>query len=190
MKFIKLFEDVEVTQCNTTGTIGSVSPNSGPFLKSGGVSGEPGIVFTPQSQKLSNSYKNRLYQKKYFKKNKKREMEKKFTEAVDGMGNVTSAQPSPIPGQVHIAPFPTGLSGGTMEHLVRFEDYVMEDATVSMGSSNGMGPVSSAQPSATPGDGQGGTPGSGDIGHNFGTSTKNAPNFKKRKRKFIKKRED
>jgi len=59
-----------------------------------------------------------------------------------------------------------------------------EDATATMGNTGGMGPVSPAIPSSTPGDVAGSTPGSGDIGQSLGTYTKPGINLKKRKKKL------
>jgi len=48
----------------------------------------------------------------------------------------------------------------------------IEDATATMGNMNGMGNVTSAIPSETPGSVSDSIPGSGDIGQILGTHTK------------------
>ena len=70
-----------------------------------------------------------------------------------------------------------------MKKLKKFDIFVKEDATATLGNTNGMGNVVSANPSATPGDVAGGTEGSGDIGSTLGTFTKKASSIKKRKKK-------
>jgi len=109
----------------------------------------------------------------------------KFNE--NGMGNVVSAQPSPIPGKQVPDNQPVIIPCGvTYENIItNFEKYfkILEDGAVSC---DGMGAVVSAQPSATPGDVAGGTQGSGDIGHVFGTSTKTSSNLKRRKKRIRK----
>jgi len=67
--------------------------------------------------------------------------------------------------------------------MKKFEDFIIEDATATMGNTGGMGAVVSAQPSGTPGDVAGSTPGSGDIGQLLGTYTKPQLNLKKKKSK-------
>lgn len=66
----------------------------------------------------------------------------------------------------------------------RFEEFIIEDASATAGNSNGMGAVTAATPSSTPGDVAGSTPGSGDIGQAFGTYTKPMLNQKKSKKKM------
>lgn len=56
-----------------------------------------------------------------------------------------------------------------------------EDATATMGNTGGMGAVVAAQPSSTPGDVAGSTPGSGDIGHGIGVYTKSMQKKKKKR---------
>lgn len=68
-----------------------------------------------------------------------------------------------------------------MKHLKKFED-----ANATAGNTGGMGNIVSAIPSSTPGDIAGSTPGSGDIGHSFGTFIKSAPNLKKKNKKMKK----
>ena len=168
--------------------MGDVSPGGGQaYQKSGGLNGEFGISFTPKSGKNSASYKNVLQSKKYFLKNKKRRKMKKFES--DGMGDVYSAQPSNTPGLLNTPEnVPANISTGkTMEHLKSFRDFVIEDASATMGNSNGMGSVVSAQPSSTPGDTQGSTVGSGDIGQNLATYSKGGVALKKKKKRFTKK---
>lgn len=58
-----------------------------------------------------------------------------------------------------------------------------EDACATMGNTGGMGPVSPAIPSSTPGDVAGSTPGSGDVGQVLGTYMKPGLNLKKKKEK-------
>lgn len=58
-----------------------------------------------------------------------------------------------------------------------------EDATATLGNTGGMGNVSAAIPSSTPGDVAGSIPGSGDIGQTLGTYIKPPLNLKKRKKK-------
>jgi hypothetical protein len=64
--------------------------------------------------------------------------------------------------------------------MKKFEDFLTEDAAT-MGNSGGMGAVTAATPSSTPGDVAGGTPGSGDIGQTLGTYSKTPSNLRKRK---------
>lgn len=70
--------------------------------------------------------------------------------------------------------------------MKKFEEFMIEDATATLGNTGGMGAVVAAQPSSTPGDVAGSTPGSGDIGQTLGTYTKSAPNLKKDKKKKMK----
>ena len=66
--------------------------------------------------------------------------------------------------------------------MKKFEEFIVEDATATMGNTGGMGAVVAAQPSGTPGDVAGSTPGSGDIGQTIsGAYMKSAPNLRKRK---------
>jgi hypothetical protein len=67
--------------------------------------------------------------------------------------------------------------------MKKFEEFIIEDATATMGNTGGMGAVVAAQPSGTPGDVAGSTAGSGDIGQLLGTYTKPTLNMKKRKSK-------
>jgi len=67
--------------------------------------------------------------------------------------------------------------------MKKFEEFLVEDACATMGNTGGMGAVSAAQPSGTPGDVAGSTPGSGDIGQLLGTYMKTPLNMKKRKGK-------
>lgn len=67
--------------------------------------------------------------------------------------------------------------------MKKFEEFIIEDATATMGNTGGMGAVVAAQPSGTPGDVAGSTAGSGDIGQLFGTYTKPALKMKKKKGK-------
>jgi len=70
------------------------------------------------------------------------------------------------------------------KRMKKFEEFINEDAVATMGNSNGMGAVVSAQPSSTPGDVAGGTTGSGDIGQTLGTYTKPALRLRKDKKKL------
>jgi hypothetical protein len=65
--------------------------------------------------------------------------------------------------------------------MKKFKEF-NEDACATMGNANGMGAVVAAQPSSTPGDVSGGTPGSGDVGQTLGTYTKPASKLKKKKK--------
>lgn len=67
--------------------------------------------------------------------------------------------------------------------MKKFEEFIIEDATATLGNTGGMGNVVSAQPSGTPGDVAGSTPGSGDIGQLFGTYMKPQLKMKKKKSK-------
>jgi len=69
----------------------------------------------------------------------------------------------------------------------------IEDATATMGNMNGMGNVTSAIPSETPGSVSDSIPGSGDIGQILGTHTKKSTldlRKKKKKKKDLKKKEN
>ena len=70
--------------------------------------------------------------------------------------------------------------------MKKFEEFINEDACATAGNTGGMGAVVAAQPSSTPGDVAGGTPGSGDIGQTLGTYTKPTLNLKKDKKKKMK----
>jgi hypothetical protein len=72
------------------------------------------------------------------------------------------------------------------EKMKKFKEYLSEDACATMGNTGGMGAVTSAQPSGTPGDVAGSTPGSGDIGSKGGTFMKSTLNLKKDKKKKLK----
>ena len=72
--------------------------------------------------------------------------------------------------------------------LVKFNDFIKEDATSTMGNTGGMGSVVSSQPSSTPGDVAGSTEGSGDIGSSLGTYSKMAGNLKTTTKKKKKKK--
>ena len=75
--------------------------------------------------------------------------------------------------------------------ILKFENFIKEDATATAGNTGGMGGVVSSQPSSTPGDVAGSTPGSGDIGSTLGTFTKSAGfslNNKTKKKKKNKKK--
>ena len=65
--------------------------------------------------------------------------------------------------------------------MKNFEEFIVEDATATMGNTGGMGAVVAAQPSGTPGDVSGSIAGSGDIGQTLGTYMKTPLNMKKRK---------
>lgn len=66
--------------------------------------------------------------------------------------------------------------------MKKFKEFINEDAVATMGNSNGMGAVVSAQPSSTPGDVAGSSIGSGDIGSKpKGAYMKSAPNLRNRK---------
>lgn len=67
--------------------------------------------------------------------------------------------------------------------MKKFEEFIKEEACATLGNTGGMGAIVSAQPSATPGDSQGGSIGSGDIGQTLGTYSKPAINLKKKKNK-------
>jgi len=67
--------------------------------------------------------------------------------------------------------------------MKKFKDFIIEDATATMGNTGGMGAVVSAQPSGTPGDVAGSTPGSGDIGQLLGTYMKPQLKMKRKKGK-------
>jgi len=100
-----------------------------------------------------------------------------------GMGPIVSAQPSPIVGEQVPDNQPVIVpSGYTGENVITKFDRFFEDATATLGNTGGMGSVSSAQPSSVPGDVQGGTKGSGDVGQVLGTYTKKSANLKKRRR--------
>lgn len=80
-----------------------------------------------------------------------------------------------------------------MKRIKKFDIFVKEDATATLGNTNGMGNVVSANPSATPGDVAGGTEGSGDIGSTLGTYTKSTKSLKlkkKKKKKDLNKKEN
>ena len=64
--------------------------------------------------------------------------------------------------------------------MKKFEEFIIEDATATMGNTGGMGAVVAAQPSGTPGDVAGSTPGSGDIGQLLGTYMKTPAKMKKK----------
>ena len=67
--------------------------------------------------------------------------------------------------------------------MEKFEEFIVEDATATMGNTGGMGSVVAAQPSGTPGYVAASTPGSGDIGQTIsGAYMKSAPNLKKDKK--------
>jgi hypothetical protein len=51
-----------------------------------------------------------------------------------------------------------------MKNIITFNKFIKEDATATMGNSNGMGAVIAANPSSTPGDVADSSIGSGDIG--------------------------
>lgn len=78
--------------------------------------------------------------------------------------------------------------------LKKFNDFIREDATATLGNTGGMGNVVSATPSSTPGDVAGSTPGSGDIGTTLSTYTKIPLKLnkskKKKKKKDLKKKEN
>lgn len=74
----------------------------------------------------------------------------------------------------------------TIKSFISKNNTLKEDANATAGNTGGMGDVSAANPSSTPGDVAGSTTGSGDIGHSFGTYMKSAPNFKKKKMKKVK----
>lgn len=69
------------------------------------------------------------------------------------------------------------------ERMKKFKNFLKEDAVATVGNTSGMGAVSSAQPSSTPGYVNGSTIGSGDIGCSLGTYTK-SPFTKKKKGKM------
>lgn len=65
--------------------------------------------------------------------------------------------------------------------MLKFKEFLNEDAYATMGNTGGMGAVVAAQPGSSPGEQ--GTTGSGDIGQTLGTYTKPAINLKKDKKK-------
>jgi len=71
------------------------------------------------------------------------------------------------------------------KRMKKFKNFLKEDAFATAGNTGGMGAVVAAQPSSTPGavNAIDSIPGSGDIGHSFGTYTK-FPNRKKKKGKM------
>jgi len=70
-----------------------------------------------------------------------------------------------------------------MRNIKNFKTFIKEDATATMGNTNGMGAVISANPSSTPGDVAGSSIGSGDIGQALGTYTKKSTSDLKKKKK-------
>lgn len=70
--------------------------------------------------------------------------------------------------------------------MKKFKEFIKEDATSTIGNSNGMGAIVAAQPSANPGslNSVDSIPGSGDIGNSFGnTYMKNITTLKKKKKR-------
>lgn len=77
--------------------------------------------------------------------------------------------------------------------MLKFKEFINEEACATMGNSSGMGNVVSAQPSSTPGsvNASDATVGSGDIGQGLGTAyTKPEIKMKKKKKRRIKKYEN
>ena len=68
--------------------------------------------------------------------------------------------------------------------MKKFEEFILEDATATLGNVGGMGVMISAQPGSVPGTQ--GTTGSGDIGQTLGIYSKPATNLKKAKKKKLK----
>jgi hypothetical protein len=77
--------------------------------------------------------------------------------------------------------------------MLKFKEFINEEACATMGNNGGMGNVVSAQPSSTPGsvNASDATIGSGDIGQSFGTAyTKPQLKLKKDKKRKLKKFDD
>lgn len=70
-----------------------------------------------------------------------------------------------------------------MKKMKKFKEFIKEDATATAGNTGGMGAVTAANPSGTPGDVAGSTIGSGDIGTTLGTFGKKPANIYKKKNK-------
>ena len=72
--------------------------------------------------------------------------------------------------------------------MKKFEEFIKEDAYATLGNTGGMGPVTPAVPSSTPGavNASDSISGSGDVGQPLGTYMKSASNIKKKKTKKIK----
>jgi len=77
-----------------------------------------------------------------------------------------------------------------MKNIKNFKKFIKEDATATLGNSNGMGNVVSANPSSTPGDVADSSIGSGDIGQTLGTFSKDTTKKKKFSKKKISKKKD
>lgn len=65
--------------------------------------------------------------------------------------------------------------------MKKFDEFIKEDAFVTMGNTGGMGAVLASQPGSIPGTQ--GTTGSGDIGQTLSTYSKPAVNMKRHKKK-------
>lgn len=155
----------EVSSGNASGKAGVASlPFGRGYYSSGGNNGAPGITFTPSGEPSYKTYKSMKHSKKNLKKLKR------FKEYI----NENISQKSLV----------NLLNNQLMK---KFKEFINEDASATMGNSNGMGAVVSAQPSSTPGDVGGSSIGSGDIGSKpFGIYSKSSTRLKKDKKKNIK----